>query len=192
MEAVGELNIAVNRRTFLTTGGAMCSGVLSGCSVLADSFRGDRRLHSVAIDGVSSPPSPEFAFDPSIEDRQITTGSTARLRLEYTNESESPVHLGTAPREILVSTASAPRILLVPEGHDLTRRSQDCWQPEENVAFSLVAAGTELDPGATFEQTYELWDNDDERGSNACIQRTTYEFEFPEDARLAVSVTAPD
>jgi hypothetical protein len=182
----------VNRRSLLAAGGVALPGLLSGCLGSVGLPTSERRLHTVSLDTASQPPSPNLAFDASVEDNTITTGSTAQIQLEYTNTSEGPISLGTASWETFASTRPRPRALLVPTGNDLTRRAKDCWQPRETVTYLLIAPATELDPGATFTNTYELWGHDKESGSQACIQRTTYEFELPEGVRLAVSVMAPD
>ena len=151
-----------------------------------------RLLHTVALT-TEATPSSNLAADVEVVDRRITTASTARVRITYTNTSTDSVTVGTAPWESHVSVREVrnsdnPGLLLVKPDNSLERRAPDCWHPAGEVGFSLVAAGTELAPEETLTLNYDVWGHPGEDAADPCIQAFDYRFEFPEGLRFTLAV----
>lgn len=149
-------------------------------------------LHTVELT-TEATSSSALATDVELVDHRITSASTARLRVTYTNVGSSPAHVCTAPREFHVSVgerddADNPGLLLVTPDSSLERRAPDCWHPSGDVTFPLVAAGTELAPEQTLSLTYDVWGYDDEDAANVCIESFDYRFDFPEGLRFTLTV----
>lgn len=184
----------MNRRALLAGASTIGSGILTGCLESAVAAVNEQPLHSVAVTDVAPPAASQLEFTLRVEEAQVTTASTARVQLTYTNTGETEATVRHAWWRILVSSLPRPRLMLVPVGGgdlNLTRRESDCWHPTEDVAHPLVADGTTVGPAESFTQVYEVWGHDGEDASHPCIQRTSYGFDLGRDGQFTLAVEPP-
>lgn len=182
-----------SRRAVLASLGVAAS---AGCSTVLSTDATAELLHTVTATDVATGSS-NLAFDVAVADDRITTESTARLRIQYTNTGTDPIGVATSQPEQHTSRSAdpgvdGPALLLVPprRSSSLGRRARDCWRPDGDVHFLLAVLGTEVPPGETLPLEYDVWAHD--ASPVPCIRPGEYVFDMPEDAGFGLVVENPN
>lgn len=177
----------MHRRTYLASIAALATGGCLGSPTSRAAT--DRPQRTVAVSDVDrrGPPSPErlgdderptgLEFDVEVVDGAITSGSTARIRLAYSNAGEDPMELNIDPErpDPLSANQADPGLILLSSAYGPTRASTDCWKPEEpSFPQPAVAHQHPVGPRERESLAYEVWAAPGQAAD--CIQPGTYAF----------------
>ena len=170
----------MKRRTYLASLAALTTS--SGC---IDSIATTNQTHSkqmektVSVSDVAeNEQSKGLNFDVEVVNAAITTSSTARIMLRYTNTGEDILTLNINPEEPdpLSSVEDTPGLILLSDISNPTRASSDCWKPkQENFPQPGVAYNYPIEPRQTAALTYEVWADPQQEAE--CIRLGKYRFE---------------
>lgn len=177
----------MHRRTCLASLATLATGGCLGSPM--SQTAPDRPRRTVAVSGVErrAPPSPErlddderptgLEFDVEIVDGGITSGSTARIRLAYTNAGEETLELNIDPArpDPLPAVEADPGLVLLSGGYEPTRASTGCWKPEEeSFPQPAVARQHPVGSGERESLAYEVWAAPGQAAD--CIRPGAYAF----------------
>ncbi len=124
----------------------------------------------------TNPDIKNLEFDVTVIDWGVTDSSTARVRLEFKNNSneELTLNLDENPKHRF-SGGQQPGLILLPDGHDVQRKSNKYWKPDKSEFItSLYLPVTHLDPKESLTQEYEVWSHPRQRED--CLNAGNYEF----------------
>ena len=179
----------MNRRTYLAslTAFTTCGGCLNNAVNLDSSHQMEKTV-SVSNVRRRPPAEPEkldedekptdLEFGVEAVDAKITSTTTARVMLTYTNGGENVLKLNINPErpDPQSSRAESPGLVLLSEAYDPTRRSDTCWKPQQE-GFPRPAVGYQypIEPGGSATLAYDVWATP---GQDAdCIRPADYQFE---------------
>lgn len=194
----------MKRRTYLTTAAAALTAG-SGCLGRVMSQNPSKKMpKTVSVSNVArrSPSEPEkldeeekphgLQFDVTVQQSEITTDSTARLSLKYTNTGKDTLKLNINPDDpgYVPSVSENPGIVLLSDMYDPTRSSKDCWKPDRNqFSEPAVAHQHSVEPGETETLEYNVWAAPQQQAD--CIQLGDYAFK-PLFGSFSLSVEGKD
>lgn len=109
---------------------------------------------------------------------EITESDTARIRISYSNRGDDPIEMNIDPDvpAPLSSSEEESGLLLLSDGYDPTRASDECWKPqEEGFPQPAVANQYPIEPEQTVGLEYDIWVNAGQEAT--CIEPGEYQFE---------------
>lgn len=179
----------MNRRTYLAalpalTAGTGCldlttrQGSAGGNALTVSVSKVQRGLLETVENATDGERLAALAFGVNIERDAITPDATARVALEYGNEGDESFTLNINPDEPdhVSSVGDDPGLVLLSDEHDLTRRTDTCWKPQEDVpGRERVGYQHPVEPGDTETLEYGVWAAPRQRAD--CIQPGAYGFE---------------
>lgn len=180
----------MRRRAFLTSCAALTAVGSAGCTSQAESPSPARHRKIVSVsdvrrttpdsfDNVSRNQRPTgLEFHVDVADEIITSDSTARVALKYTNTGDETLEVNLNPDQPdpITSVTENPGLVLLSDAYDPTRSSDTCWKPtEDGFPAPAVAYQHPIEPGETVTLPYDVWAAP--KQETRCIAPGDYQFE---------------
>jgi len=133
-----------------------------------------------------------MSVDATVTSAQVTADSTARLDLQFTNDTDAAITLAlTENPEPLVATPSEIVLFAAASEKQRQRGSGVCWRPQGAVGGDGAMEQNRLQPGESLVLSLRVWSHPDADG---CLPTGEYDFgwDSPPSWRLTLAVRDPN
>ena len=120
----------------------------------------------------------DLEFGVEAVDAKITSTTTARVVLTYTNGGEDILKLNINPErpDPQSSSRESPGLILLSDAYDPSRTLDTCWKPEQKgFPRPAVAYQHPIEPGESATLAYDVWATPQQDAD--CIRPADYQFE---------------